>query len=80
MSSRIPSGDKSIKRLPSRASERELEESNPWAGSAGGEGIEKRTTVTSVRTPPLLEASGDEVELVEPRLPSSQRRNPWEVC
>lgn len=80
MSSRIPGGDKSIKRLPSKASERELRESSPWAGSASGESIEKRTAVTSVRTPPLQEAIGDEVELVEPRLPGSQRRDPWEVC
>jgi hypothetical protein len=84
-------GDKSIKRLPSRASESERElddfvdERDRRASTRAG-GIEK-TTVTSVYgyTPPHLEArpggGGDvDVELGEQRLPSSQRRDPWEVC
>jgi hypothetical protein len=92
VSSRITgTGDKSIKRLPSRASESERElhdfvdERDRRASTRAG-GIEK-TTVTSVYgyTAPHLEArSGgdgdDDVELGEQRLPSSQRRNPWEVC
>ena len=89
MSSRITgTGDKSIKRLPSRASESELEldeRDKHFAGGRTAGGIEK-TTVTSVYgyTPPHLESGsgggGDDAESIGPRIPSSQRKDPWEVC
>lgn len=89
MSSRITTGnDKSIKRLPSRASESELEldERDMHAAGRGrtAGGIEK-TTVTSVYgyTPPHLEArpgGGDDAESMEPRLPGGKPKDPWEVC
>jgi hypothetical protein len=85
MSSHITgTGDKSIKRLPSRTSESERElddfvdERDRRASTRAG-GIEK-TTVTSVYgyTPPH-HGGGDDAEPM-PRLPSGNRKDPWEVC
>jgi hypothetical protein len=92
MSSRIPGGgDKGIERLPSRASELELEleldERDGHAVSGRTAGVIEKTTVTSVygydaslRLEARPGGGGDDVESVEPRLPGGQRRDPWEVC
>jgi hypothetical protein len=91
MSSRITgTGDKGVQRLPSRVSESEsqmeLDERDRHVPSDRVGGIEK-TTVTSVYgyTPPHLESNssssgGDDGESTGPRLPSSQRKDPWEIC
>jgi hypothetical protein len=87
LASRITgSGDKSIKRLASRASESERElddfvDGRDMRASTRAGGIEK-TTVTSVYgyTPPHLEAGSGSGDDVEPRLPSAHRKDPWEMC
>jgi hypothetical protein len=57
---RIPGGDKSLTRLPSNVSERDLE-MNDFAGQHGG--IQK-TSVTSVYTLPPIHSSDDDERLI----------------
>jgi len=79
-------GDKSIQRLPSRAPSEHQLEGDEFANNGRTRGGIEKTTVTSVYgySPPQLEletrGGGDDVESTEPRVPSRERRDPWEVC
>jgi hypothetical protein len=78
-------GDKSIKRLPGRASESEsqleLDERDRHAPSGRTAGGIEKTTVTSVYgyTPPHL-PGGDDADSVGPRPPTGKQKDPWEMC